>query len=326
MATGSRQAQRLFDYTYEMVFSLLVDSRNKKQHVGNKRNRRCRYCRHRRPDTTFKSEPHAIPEFLGNHRLFTWDECDCCNCSFSNFEQDFSRYLLPFRIVTGLRGKKKRSTSRSRYTDMEHSGGRVRVVPNEDDAIEVDYDDKSLTIKHQRQPYRPLGIYKCLTKIAISVMPEDEIPRFSNTCDWLRSEDYRAVIPGNTLPVALMHFLPGPRRDGVGLRLWRRRPRHDRHPYIVSVLYTGNFCFQTVVPNAADASDHVNDYVFVDLSAATSPFEIYGPPLRNLLDLSSPDFVRGEVVWLPMVYTSVVKSKVQDGLKAEDDKIDDFEK
>ena len=57
---------------------------------------------------TFKSDAHAVAEFLGNRSILSLNECDECNARFATeYEDHLSKWSLFARSVSQVRGKKK---------------------------------------------------------------------------------------------------------------------------------------------------------------------------------------------------------------------------
>jgi hypothetical protein len=74
--------------------------------IGNKTNRKCRFCGKNEEQTTFKRKAHAISEGLGNKKVFLFDECDECNDKFSvEIEPDLINYFSIFRTFYDVKGK-----------------------------------------------------------------------------------------------------------------------------------------------------------------------------------------------------------------------------
>ena len=44
--------------------------------LGDRQNRRCRFCGKTTPEVSFRKEAHALPECVGNKSLFTYYECE----------------------------------------------------------------------------------------------------------------------------------------------------------------------------------------------------------------------------------------------------------
>src|SRR4051812_14719952 len=73
--------------------------------------RRCRFCHRGEPEVTFKSDAHAVPEFLGNRSILSLNECDSCNTFFATeYEDHLSKWSLFARSASQVRGKKKKPT------------------------------------------------------------------------------------------------------------------------------------------------------------------------------------------------------------------------
>lgn len=76
--------------------------------------RRCAFCGKTESDgATFKSVSHLVPENLGNKRLVSLEECDVCNCTYSNCEAHLGELLLVERIFAGSRGKSGPASTKS---------------------------------------------------------------------------------------------------------------------------------------------------------------------------------------------------------------------
>jgi len=66
------------------------------QYIGDPRHRVCRFCEQAPPQTRFSraEPPLAIPAFLGNRSLFTYEECEDCRAQFAlSVEADLARFL-----------------------------------------------------------------------------------------------------------------------------------------------------------------------------------------------------------------------------------------
>ena len=59
--------------------------------------RRCRYCEQAEPSATFERDSAAVPSFVGNQALMSWDECDDCRASFeSHLAGPFEAFARPW--------------------------------------------------------------------------------------------------------------------------------------------------------------------------------------------------------------------------------------
>ncbi|MFV0468355.1 MAG: HNH endonuclease, partial [Dysgonomonas sp.] len=78
------------NYTPLVCYHLNNDN---KTHLGEKKDKTCRFCGNKHPEVTFKMVTHAIPEFTGNKTLISEYECDICNGLFSQMETQMSNYM-----------------------------------------------------------------------------------------------------------------------------------------------------------------------------------------------------------------------------------------
>jgi hypothetical protein len=153
----------------------------------------CRFCGGKPPERTFKKRAHAVSELLGNKILKSLYECDACNERFSGFEDDLAKMTIPTRSVGGVIGKNgvpkllasSRGAARLEFKDsalhMSQDAGDIGFV--EDEA------NKTLTLTYVEQPYRPLGVYKALSKSAFALLPKEELIHFTELRQWLLQSD-----------------------------------------------------------------------------------------------------------------------------------------
>jgi hypothetical protein len=74
--------------------------------LKHKNDRVCQFCGKHSPDTTFRTDAHIFPEFLGNRYLVSDFECDQCNNKFGReYENDLANFLGPVLLMQGIRGK-----------------------------------------------------------------------------------------------------------------------------------------------------------------------------------------------------------------------------
>ena len=69
------------------------------QFIGSEGRRVCRFCEQAAPLATFAATPRALPSFLENRSLFTYEECDDCHAHFaSSVEADLEAFLKRLRF------------------------------------------------------------------------------------------------------------------------------------------------------------------------------------------------------------------------------------
>ncbi|WP_155403395.1 hypothetical protein [Pseudomonas putida] len=226
-----------------------------KMHVGvegAEQNPICRFCGLGLDKTTFDLVPHAVPEFLGNTKLIATDECDTCNNKFGGtIETDLANYLGIERILTGMKGKKGLpkeklkggSIQKGKYTRLTE----ICSMPGSESIVH-DPDQKTVTFKTVRAPYVPAGVFKCLTKIALSIMPDEYLDEFSESRKWVE----KAHDSWDFVPVSAFHaikstiYLPKP-YPHIHILLARRKPNVFGCPYMLFQISFSNVVLQIPV-------------------------------------------------------------------------------
>jgi hypothetical protein len=263
----------------------------------------CRFCDRRAPAVTFKKEAHALPHALGNKSLTTSYECDECNEAFGKgIENDLGAWTLPIRWLAQIRGNgglpNIKQSSKGGWRFGFNENGAAVTQSDGDDVFEIDEEARVVSFRLRRDPYHPVAVYKAFVKIALTIMPEEQLEHFATTLAWIRETDHSR---------AIMHplearriFVPGPRPfDTIQLCLLIRRDPAAALPYALFVLAFGNEMFQLIVPcPSQDASIAGRP---IDLPTFPTPFDegraLAGNPLRqSTIDLSSPKRVKNEFV------------------------------
>lgn len=218
--------------------------------------KKCMFCGKDENTVKFKKVAHAISEGIGNKRLISHNECDECNKRFGDkFEDDFCKYIQPFRITSQIFGKK----SYIKHKD-DKSGHRIEIQKSKPiipefnidlkmliqdeknkEFVKIDKDSGEMTIAIKRQKYIPINVYKALMKMAISIMPKEEIVNFAYSVAVLMvDEDSR--IP----TIGFLEFISGINPfKGISVRLFKRKENAEEvFPYMIFLLSFGNFSIQ----------------------------------------------------------------------------------
>lgn len=228
----------------------------------------------------FKKIAHVVSESVGNKILYSYDECDKCNHNFGiTFEDDFAKYMLPYKIVCNIFGKKSKMAYKEAHSQhriqMNRTNNIAENIPSKgiildnstDKMIEIiDKDTMKITLK--RQEYKSTYVYLAFLKMALSLMPKEEYKKFlSYTVGLLReisnitiehnickkdkqvlcnvrniSEAYK--MSETTINVAILEFKPGnnPFR-GIHVELMKRKNGDVRYPTFIFKLTFINFIF-----------------------------------------------------------------------------------
>jgi hypothetical protein len=112
---------------------------------------RCRFCEQSPPRAAFRVRP-AVPEHVGNTSLHTSELCDQCADQFAgSIDEDFRRIWQSLTAAPTGDGSNGESPAAARI---------------------------------------PIGAYKCLIKMALSIMPERETSSFTDTSEWVSNPDH----------------------------------------------------------------------------------------------------------------------------------------
>lgn len=121
------------------------------QFVGSKRRRVCRFCEQAAPTVTFSELRPALPSFLENRSLFTYEECDDCHAQFAaSVEADLAAFLAHLR-----------------------SDPRPGAGPGPGSLSRTS-----------------IAALKGLAKMALSIMPAADLHSFEDTREWVVNPDH----------------------------------------------------------------------------------------------------------------------------------------
>lgn len=213
-----------------------------------KSNRICRFCR--KPKKKYKDVAHAIPEALGNTKLFCYEECDSCNHELNVIEDNFITLMDVRRAMFRI---KRKGTS-----DVPNIDGQDFVIRGDVNGNPIIYYmENALPKGWQSMDVIPIrlnlkykttneNIYKALCKIAIDLMPSEYVCQFSETIDWISSNG--RFIPDN-LPSCYIAMLP----DGVFYRqpqllLYVKNEMDLDSPFCFALLNIYDVCYRFIVP------------------------------------------------------------------------------
>ena len=284
-----------YEEHYECIknIELPLDASDK-IYLGSREHRCCRYCGET-AKRAFRKTAHTIPEALGNKSLISLDECDACNTKFGELDDHFAKFLGLYRTVHQIHGKERVPVYRApgrrptlRRVGPNQFAGEANV---EDNFIEIDERNRRGKIKGYKQPYSKRSVFKCLTKMALAILPENELENFKATLAWIRQDK-----PGSENPPRRFYCYRssmGMMRNGIDLVLLRRRDPEARLPYVSFSLCFSTLTFQIFLPFCKKDLHLVGEPVHIQYfpsSAEGRTTVNYG-----LLDLSSPEMVRDEV-------------------------------
>lgn len=225
--------------------------------LGDK-NQPCRFCGKKGPDVKFKTVAHAIPESLGNKSVILLNECDSCNKFFSeNLENHFDHYTKIYRTIGQIKGKKKVPDYKSsnHQTKIIHENLKIPLILFDINSNEVSFkkDTSEIEIIYDIEPYIPAAVYKCLVKMALSIMPERELDNFKDTIQWILCPDHGWHF---IKPLILQSaFIPGPKPiDELYFTILKKKNLIVNYPSYIFFIAFGNVAYQIMVPSNLDRS------------------------------------------------------------------------
>lgn len=248
----SQAFENACDKFYENYETIASYGTNQNKHVflGDKDNQVCRFCGRKKGEVTFKKEAHALSNLIGNDRLFSYYECDDCNGNrFSKYESEFSNYMKLFHCLSQVKGKRGIPSYKSRPDDFTRVDIKdvISVLQKEDETAIVNVDKKNKVIHFKgKRTYTPVNVYKCLLKMALTVIPDRELSEVTNAMDFLMD---RKNIKGQLLVGYRQYGGIPPFPTPVTMLFKRKDVRTDEDvPLYMFLLAYGNFAFQFQIP------------------------------------------------------------------------------
>lgn len=212
---------------------------------------KCRFCKKTAPEVSFKREAHALPHLIGNNLLFTHIECDDCNGKFGRvLETHFANFMHLNHTLTGVKGKKGYPEFKIDNANITTTGSFInwQDLPNEN--FNYDLTAGILTITQKMHSYIPIAVYKCLVKMALTIMPESELINFEKTLEWINEDDHKDskfhfehlwLLHGSVS--TLERF-----QDISAIILKRHETTHTDNPYMIFRLTYACFMFLVPIP------------------------------------------------------------------------------
>jgi hypothetical protein len=212
---------------YDAAASYIVAARGHKVFLRKGQPQICRFCGRSAPEVKFRSDAQAIPELAGNRTLVSPDECMECNSRFSAFETDLGNGTLPERIAGEVLGKKGvlSAEAAQKKSSISVRAAGLRIDEHHSNPIvTIDAKAKTLTIYIPGHCYRPLGVFKELVKVVLTLMEEADLVRVPEALRWLRAPDLEThQIDDGTRYTGFHSFTPGPTPIAMTRALLLRR-------------------------------------------------------------------------------------------------------
>lgn len=298
MYNKKEQFKKFYD-NYKMLFdNLIILEGEQKIYIGSD-DKKCRFCGKSYPDVTFKNVSHAIPECMGNKQIICKEECDNCNKFFSEkLENHLDKITMCYRSINFIKGKSKIPSYKVKNDEAQRLDAQLennklyyKIRSKEDNGFaSLDIINKTLCAELELQPHVPSMAYKALVKMALSVMPKDELENFKFSTKWLFSQENKNIV--NPL-IVLRTFVPGVNVFKKTLVfLLKKKSLNDRYPNCIFVIAFGNIMYQIMVPTDNECLQQKSQKRILRF---ISPFEtgwFLGDPKVEVLDWSSSDIIK----------------------------------
>ncbi|HET6252556.1 MAG TPA: hypothetical protein VFE32_00710 [Puia sp.] len=209
----------------------------------------CRFCKRRNPEVTFKKKAHKIPYSLGN-KAYLWDqECDSCNRVFSRFESDLGSFLGFSRTQFDIKGGSNTPIFSSGDSNVEavrfNSDFMLLHRKDMSKGMTFDVEKAQYVVDISRRPHVPAYVYNAFLKIALSVLPDCDVPGYYFAYKYiLSSGKYDSVIGPRKVIIAESNY----GYEAPIAVLYKRRNNDFRFPLHLLSLYVRNFMFQISFP------------------------------------------------------------------------------
>lgn len=268
--------------------------------------RKCRFCGKSEPEVSFRKVAHALSHMVENRHLKSEYECDSCNELFATYETDYSAYMNLYHTMFQVHGKggipkfKNNSRAESKIS-FEGDTIKINVMEGEEPLVIWEEDDKetnSIKIVGKRT-YTPVNVIKTLVKMALSVMPENEMENFVETKNWLQNQKvegciFNAFIRMYREPLSFTSCFILKKKDNIT----------DSLPFYQFVLAYKNFVIQVPLP-FIEADKSLKDTGYKLTPFPTPLDETQVPFVTASIKLSSIEKIRGEKVEIGLRYSSV---------------------
>lgn len=255
----SLDALRVIHDLYGENWFIWLNDNKKKLKPENERT--CRFCGKSYPMVKFSKKAHLFPESLGNKVHFSDFECDNCNYKFGLHENDFANFLGPYRTISEIPKKGGYPKFRSRYKEMKIEQVYKNTVDinisesSVNNNISYSQDGEILRIQTEGDPYKPINVFKCLLKTAVSMLDNHSLADLSETIKFLMNDSYVAD-PSNDFILSMhQYFIPGNFDVPPFLIQYSKSAKYEKFPAPtqIFVFYLRNLIFQIFIPfNAKD--------------------------------------------------------------------------
>lgn len=268
--------------------------------IGQSQNRVCRFCGKTEKEVTFKKVAHIFPEAIGNKALASNYECDECNDFFGQtIENDYAKYFSLYHSIMQISGKggiphcgfkiscpKKTDACHEHCVEISFNKGKINIrkcIEVNDEYVKLK--NNSMILSKPIGSCCPIAVYKAITKMAMSVMPIEDLTLFTNTIKWLRAPNHTNINIGKKMLVRYQ-MIPGFNVTKYPhFILYRRKRTEWQKPYMLFNLTYGCFSLLIEIPRNNDNSSNTE---FEKIPFPPIPFHTLGDGFWDLSSNSLP--------------------------------------
>lgn len=259
---------RFYEQRYDVLNFVLLNHKDF-VYLGNENYKVCRFCRKNEPEVTFDKIAHAIPESTGNKYLASYYECDSCNEKFGKqLESEYANFSNFYHNAMEVYGKNgvpsfqsKDGKSKAIWKNFDNSPQKKYRMSDSTDNITttIDIENKKIIRTGTVPSYTPIAVFKCLVKMAITLMPEKEIENFRETINWILNKKHSNYYDADKKLLVWYKMIPGFNVTKYpACLLYRRKTHISKVPYMLFSLTYGCFSYFLEIPTSKENESHCN--------------------------------------------------------------------
>lgn len=225
-------------------------------------------------------------------------------------DDHLANFLGVWKTFSQVKGKKGIPAYRIKKSSITATSNGLVVIKSYLDAplVRENKDAKEWSIAAVRRPYIPLNVFKCMAKMGLSIMPENEMMHFHKTIEWLMNEDKLF----DYLPL-LYEYVPKQNafKRVTAVLLKRKETVFENVPYMYFFLIIKNLRLQIYIPQCErdkKMTGKVTIYHF------PSPYSFLShpsvKPQLGIYDLSSAEMIRNHPDLLTFSYESKIETNL----------------
>lgn len=295
---------------YNITYSIRINKESSKLLLKDSKPKTCRFCGKSYPQVSFHKTAHTPPEFTGNKKIFSSYECDNCNATyFSLFENELANFLLPFSTLSGKKGKKNKIPKYKQKGEptINHINDLISITEIDDNRIKK-LNETTIEFVIKIPTYIPEYIYRCLVRICLSFLPEDKLPIYKQTIEWLMNLKQDS----NMKPGMLFSTYPSNLQlNDISVLLFERKDDCAKNiPHSIFCLSYNNYAFQTYIPFCLKEKIgiNLNGFPYILPTSLDWNKDHENSRITTLLDLSSREKKSDESITITINGDQIISS------------------